>query len=209
MLPRIEIYQKTVFTCELLLPISINIENLKKWLTAGKAIEISFSEMLEGSEKFWTVRFCTEDEILVRKLQVRCKELALDTLKQKEEKTTKLGQKIKKLDKQLQASQDTESSQAKFIGLLQDEIQKMRWEISRLQEIESQHKSLSKTFRIQSDRLTLLEKQASRSEINQAKTELQSNNTVQRVATRIPVDVCIVCGKTAMPSQGICLDCSR
>lgn len=207
MLPWIEVSQKLSFTCELLLPNSISADNLKKWLSAGGAIEISFSEVLENSEKFWVVRFCTEDEVLVKKLQARCRELALDNLKQRDEKATQLTQKLRALNKQAQTLQSAESSQAKYIESLQDELQKLRWEVSKLQEIENQYKSLGRTYRIQSEKLSLLEKQVSHSEgLN---TQPQAVKTAEKIAPRIPVDVCIVCGKAAMPAQGICLDCSR
>lgn len=195
MLPWIKVSQKLLFTCELLLPSSINVENLKKWLSAGKATEVSFSEVLENSEKFWLVYFCSEDEMLVRKLQARCRELALETPKQRDEKAGKITQKMKALSKKVQALKDAEASQSQHIEFLQSEIRNLRLEISKLQEVESQYRSLSTTYRIQSEKSSI------------AQSEVL--NVAAKTTPRISVDVCIVCGKTAMPAQGICLDCSR
>lgn len=217
MLPRIEVTQKLLFTCELLLPSRINVENFKKWLSAGRATEVCFSEVLKNSEKFWSVHFCTEDESLVIKLQARCRQLALDTLKERDDKIAKLSHKITTLDEQIQASQNAESLHSKRMALLQDEITRLRPEVSKLKEIESQYKSLGRTYRIQNKKLALLEKQVGSSNAEHSgNSNAQAGNTniSERITAHIPVDiwpvnVCIICGKASMPGQGICLGCAR
>jgi len=154
---------------------------------------------------------------LVIKLQARCRQLALDTLKERDDKIAKLSQKITTLDEQIQASQNAESLHSKGMALLQDEIPRLRREVSKLQEIESQYKSLGRTYRIQNNKLALLEEQVGSSNAgNSRNSNAQAGNTdmSEKLTARIPmdswpVDVCIICGKAAMPGQGICLGCSR
>ena len=119
MLPWIEVEKKSVFSCNLLLLDNVDVEKLYAWLIAKQVTELSFSEAIEGTEKFWVVYFCTEDEQLVIKLQARFKSMALDSLKQKEQNVEKSIQEIESLKGLLQASQSRQLSQAEALQTLE------------------------------------------------------------------------------------------
>jgi hypothetical protein len=190
----VQIGESPIYKCELILPATTDIGALKQWLFDRNAAEIVIYEVTDNSEKSWKILFSANNLLLVANIQKRCQNILKESLEQKDLEISKLIKNIRSL---VQKNKDASRSQFEST---QSELRNLKMEVTRLCAIESQYHSLSKAYRLQTEEMKNFKRQDNEScEIN-----FSSENT-----RHIPVDICIVCGASAMPSQGICLDCSR
>ncbi|MGA9379617.1 MAG: hypothetical protein WBV73_12690, partial [Phormidium sp.] len=92
-------------------------------------------------------------------------------------------------------------------------------ENSNLKQLKSVYKDLHQRYLDQNAKLDSYEKELKQlriqiaelknKESKQKKVQFSENNNQPSFSEQIPIEVCMYCGRSAMPGQGICWECSK
>lgn len=216
MVPWIKVLKTSVFVCELTIPANLNADKICDWLRSYNVNNLSFSEINDNNCKFWVINFDTENESLVLQLQARCKEKVYETLKDKEKQIQELNQQFNDLQQRLGKIYLKVSDKEEIIKYLELKHERKN---SNLKQLKSLYKDLHQRYLDKSVKLDSYEKELKQlriqivelknKESKQKKAQFSENNNQPSFSEQIPIEVCMYCGRSAMPGQGICLECSK
>ncbi|MBE9115479.1 hypothetical protein IQ249_06155 [Lusitaniella coriacea LEGE 07157] len=187
MFPWIEVLKK-VFVCELIIPENLNRERICTWLRSNHAGNVSCYYKNINNQRAWIIQFSTEDEKLIRRLQDRCKEKAFDSLKNK-------GIENQNLKKSVKDFRET-------VKGLRESIKKLEDDNNRLRGIEYDRQILLKKYQLSDEKNSRIIK-----ELNMLKYQKDREELPRKELTHSS-DICMLCGKPAIPGEGICRSCS-
>lgn len=216
MFPWIKVLKTSVFICELTIPANLNADKICNWLRSYNVNNLNFSEVNDKNYKFWVINFDTENESLVLQLQARCKEKVYEILEDKEKQIQELNQQFNDLQQRLGKIYLKVSDKEETIKSLG-----LRYErkSSNLKQLKSLYKDLHQRYLDKSAKLDSYEKELKQlriqivelknKESKQKKAQFLENNNQQSFSEQIPIEACMYCGRSAMPGQGICLECSK